>query len=210
MNSTVHLSVMPEETIEFLRPSPGATYVDATLGGGGHTALICERLKEGRVIGLDRDPSALLRAQERLKPFGDLCVLRHAPFSKMREVLSEMDVFCVQGILMDLGFSSDQIENPARGFSFMVDGPLDMRMNPEDPFTAADLLNTWSESDLRDCFWRLGEERDATRIARMIVTRRDGHLWERTGELADAVEELNPRRGRRIHPAVSMGSIGLA
>jgi 16S rRNA (cytosine1402-N4)-methyltransferase len=195
---------MPKETLEFLRPSPGGVYVDATLGGGGHAARICAQVKDGLVIGLDRDPAALARAQEVLQPFGKMCRLCHAPFSKMKEVLQEMNVVCVQGILMDLGFSSDQIEDPARGFSFMEDGPLDMRMNPNDPFTAADLLNTWSERDLRDCFWRLGEEREGSRIARMVVTRRETQPWERTLDLASAIEQLNPRRGRRTHPATKV------
>lgn len=204
MHSTVHQSVMPEETIRFLRPASGGIYVDATLGGGGHTERICEQIDEGLVIGLDRDPGALIRAKDRLQPFGDLCALRQAPFSQMKQILHGMHVFCVQGIVMDLGFSSDQVEDASRGFSFMADGPLDMRMNPDDLFTAADLLNTWSENDLRDCFWRLGEEREASRIARMIVTRRERQPWERTGELAEAIEDLNPRRGRRIHPATKV------
>jgi len=204
LNSTVHQSVLPEETIRFLQPASGGVYVDATLGGGGHASMICSHLDSGQVIGLDRDPAALARATERLLAFQHLCVLRHAPFSKMKETLSEIGVFCVQGIIMDLGFSSDQIEDPERGFSFMEDGPLDMRMNPDDSFTAADLLNTWSETELRDCFWQLGEERDAGRIARMVTVRRERQAWESTRELADAIEELNPRRGRRIHPATKV------
>ena len=201
VKSTVHQSVLLEETIQFLQPTGDGVYVDATVGGGGHTAAICALVGQGRVVGLDRDPAALERAGERLRSFGDICVLKYSAFSGMRDVLREMGVFCVQGVIMDLGFSSDQIEDPERGFSFMEEGPLDMRMNPNDSFTAADLLNTWTEADLRDCFWKLGEERDARRIAQMIVTRREKTPWERTHELAEAIETLNPRRGRRLHPA---------
>lgn len=180
---------------------PDGLYVDGTLGGAGHAEAICRRLgPRGRLMGLDRDPQALERAAERLKPWKAQVELKHTEFGVMETILnSEAQSPC--GILLDLGFSSDQMDTAERGFSFRNDGPLDMRMNPTDAHTAADLLNTWDLESLRTCFRDLGEERHAHRIARHIVERREEQPWATTGQLAEAIAHLPGMRTTSIHPA---------
>jgi len=199
-----HLPVMPDEVLAYLRPQPGQWYLDGTVGGGGHARLILESSgPDSRLIGLDRDPEALLRAGRVLAPFGTRVVLRQSNFSQAESVLQDLQVATVDGILLDLGVSSFQLDTPERGFSFRADAPLDMRMDPTEEETAREAVNNSSEAELKGIFRDLGEERWAGRIARRIVLSRREVPIETTGQLADLVREAVPARERhgRIHPA---------
>ncbi len=194
---------MLQEVLEALRPRPGGCYVDGTLGGGGHTqALLEASAPSGRVLGLDRDPDALARTRERLADFGGRLETVHANFADMGEVAEARGFGAVDGILLDLGVSSDQLDRPERGFSFRADGPLDMRMDPTRGLTAAAWIAAVSEEQLADAIWRYGEERDSRRIARAVKSaQREGRLAG-TAALAEVVERaVGGRRGARIHPA---------
>jgi len=165
---------MPQQVLELLRPRPGGTYLDGTLGGAGHARLILEASSpNGRLIGLDRDPEALTAASSVLAPFGDRAVLEEANFSEMPQVLARLGIDGVDGILLDLGVSSRQLDTPQRGFSFREDGPLDMRMGPDAGMSAADVVNSFKADELRHIFREFGEERWAGRIARRIVEKRE-------------------------------------
>lgn len=195
----VHVSVLPGETLELLDPRPGETWVDCTVGGGGHTRLIAERVgSEGRVLGLDQDPNMLALARDRVN--GLPVELVHANFDQLGEVLSARGIVNVDGVFADLGFSSDQLAEKARGLSFRDDGPLDMRLDPTTGATAADLVNTMSEAGLADVFWEFGEERHSRRVARKIVARRDEKPFATTADLASVVRSCVPRSGA-IDPA---------
>lgn len=220
----VHLPVLSEEVIEWIRPVAGGTYVDATIGLGGHAERILEATKgRARLVGLDWDEDAVRRAEERLKPFGDAVEVVCSNFVRLPAILEKRDIRKVQGILFDLGVSSLQLEDPARGFSLQRDGPLDMRMSRSLPRTAADLLRLFGERELEKVLRNGGEERWARRIARAIGRRRgkrpparpkrplrrgegptareeSGNVMERTRALAEFIERLSGRRGR-IHPA---------
>jgi 16S rRNA (cytosine1402-N4)-methyltransferase len=173
--------------------------VDATIGGGGHARLIAEKLAErGRLIGLDQDPTMLELARPRLE--GLPVTLVHANFDQLSDVLENLGIAAVDGVLADLGFASDQMQNATRGFSFREDGPLDMRLDPTAGQTAADMVNTMSEAGLADVFWEFGEERHSRRVAKRIVERRQQKPFETTTELADAVRSCVPRSGG-IDPA---------
>lgn len=194
-----HVSVLPEETLRLLDPRPGETWVDATLGGGGHARRIAERIMPGgRLIGLDQDPAMLERAAPGLE------IERvHAGFDQVDAVLAARNIDGIDGLLADLGFSSDQMDDPARGLSFREDGPLDMRMNPTTGVTAAEYVNELSEAALADVFWEYGEERHSRRIAKRIVARRLEKPFSTTADLAEVVRQSVPRTpdSRRIHPA---------
>ena len=194
-----HLPVLVGEVLTYLAPRPGAVIVDATIGEGGHAEALLRRIAPaGRLIGLDRDPEAVMRSEERLRAFGQNIVVRQAGFEQMDEALDELGVGLVDGVLFDLGVSTRQLFAPERGFSFDRLGPLDMRMDPLQPRTAADLLNTLGERALADLIHRYGEERGARRIARQIVARRP---LRTTRDLVRAVEAaLGGARGR-LHPA---------
>ena len=193
-----HLSVLYDEVLTWLRPRPGGRYIDATLGAGGHAkGLLTASHPDGLLLGLDADPAALSFAGDVLALFGDRVVLRHANFRRIGEVAGALGFEEVDGILMDLGLSSRQLDDADRGFSFNRDGPLDMRMNPERGWSAAHLVNTLSEAELSDLLWRYGEERLARRIARAIVAERP---LDSTGQLADLVARVVGRR-EKIHPA---------
>lgn len=195
---------MPREVLEYLQPRPGGLYLDGTLGGAGHARLVLEASKpDGRLIGLDRDPAALLKAREVLAPYGERVILRRRNFSEARQVLDELGCDGLDGILFDLGVSSHQLDTPERGFSFRDEGPLDMRMDPEVGETAADVVNTLSADDLAGIFRELGEERFSGRIARRIVRRREEAPVQTTRELAELVRAAVPggRAPARIHPA---------
>ncbi len=195
----VHASVLPVEVLALLDPKPGETWIDCTTGGGGHTRLIAERVgPAGRVIGLDQDPTMLALARGRLD--GLPIELVHANFDQLAEVLAARGVATVDGVFADLGFSSDQLAERARGLSFRDDGPLDMRLDPTTGATAADLVNRMSEAGLADVFWEFGEERHSRRVARRIVERREAKPFETTAELASAVRSCVPRSGA-IDPA---------
>jgi 16S rRNA (cytosine1402-N4)-methyltransferase len=199
-----HLPVLPEEVMALLDPAPGGIYLDGTVGGGGHARLILEAsAPDGRLIGLDRDPSALRKAAEVLAPFGDRVVLRHRNFSEAAGVLSELGISGLDGMLLDLGVSSHQLDEASRGFSFRGEAPLDMRMDPASGPTAADLVNTAAAEELARIFREFGEERWAGRIARRIVQVRQQHPLTTTRQLAELVRDAVPggKAPARIHPA---------
>ena len=203
MSEFHHVSVLLQECIDGLNIRPDGIYVDGTLGGAGHSSQIAARLTTGRLIGIDRDPVALKAAGERLKPFGDRVTLVHSNFCEIATVLRDLGISGVDGILMDLGVSSPQLDDAARGFSYMADAPLDMRMNGEDRLTAKDVVNTWSYEELRRILFDYGEERYAPQIASAICRRREGKSIETTMELVDIIRSAMPPAALREkqHPA---------
>jgi len=190
---------MVAEVLEFLSPRPGKLILDATCGTGGHAEAILSL--GASLIGLDRDPEALKIARERLAKFGDRVRLLHANFRDLKAVLAEVSVTGVDGALFDLGVSSLQLDRPDRGFTFREDAPLDMRMDPSQSLTAAELVNRLPEGELARILWEYGEERYARRIARAIVRTRDKVPIRRTAELARLVARCYPPGRHRIHPA---------
>jgi len=194
---------MLEEVLEWLRIKPDGTYVDATLGAGGHSAAIAARLSSGRLISLDRDALALRIAQERLKEHANKVSLVHTAFSKIAEAVHGLGIAKVDGVLADLGVSSMQLDRPERGFSFREAGPLDMRMSSgevaEDTLSAEEIVNRWPEKELADLLYREAEEHDSRRIARAIVRARP---IRDTAHLATVVAGARKQWGRqRLHPA---------
>jgi len=182
---------------------PDGTYLDGTLGRAGHAQEILRHLTSGRLIGIDRDPSAICAAQERLQPFGGQAVLVHGNFSRLDNILQNLHVSGVDGMLFDLGVSSPQLDEPERGFSYMHDAPLDMRMDKTAPLDAKEIINTWSFEELRRILRDYGEERYAAQIARAIVRRREEHTVQTTCELAAIVRSAMPPAALREkqHPA---------
>ncbi len=199
-----HLSVMPDQVLDCLQPQSGETFVDGTLGGGGHARLLLDATApDGRLIGLDRDQDALQAASRVLDPYGDRVILRHANFSDVDRVLEELRIDGIDGMLLDLGVSSFQLDAGHRGFSFQVDAPLDMRMDRSGGLTAADILQQYTAEELARIFFEYGEERYSRRIARRIVEQRLETPLTTTGQLAELVKYSVPK-GRvpaRIHPA---------
>ena len=196
-----HTPVMLEEVLEWLRIKADGIYVDATLGAGGHSAAIAARLSsgKGRLISLDRDARALQIAKERLKEFGNLVSFVHSPFSKIAEAVHGLGIASVDGVLADLGVSSMQLDQAARGFSFREAGPLDMRMDAGDEVTADEIVNRWSEKEVADLLYQEAEEHDSRRIARAIVKARP---IRDTAHLATVVAGARKQWGRqRLHPA---------
>ena len=194
-----HTPVLLEEVLHWLEVKGDGTYLDATVGGGGHAAAIAQRLSSGRLIGLDRDAQALEIARERLKGFGERVTLVHAEFSKIGEVARELGLPPLDGVLADLGVSSMQLDRAERGFSCREAGPLDMRMNREAPETAEEIVNCWPERELANLLYREGEEHDSRRIARSIVRARP---IRDTAHLATVVAGARRLRGRqKLHPA---------
>jgi 16S rRNA (cytosine1402-N4)-methyltransferase len=198
-----HLSVMPEEVLHWLQPHDGGTYLDGTTGGGGHSRLILETAPGCRLLGLDRDPAALIRAAEVLAPFGDRVSLHHATFDQAGSVLQQLGIDRLDGMLLDLGVSSHQLDTPERGFSFRHDAPLDMRMDPQVGVTAADIVNQADEAELLRIFYEYGEERFSRRIVRKIIAQRSEEPITRTTQLAELVRHAVPggNKPSRIHPA---------
>jgi 16S rRNA (cytosine1402-N4)-methyltransferase len=197
--SVLHTPVLLEEVVNWLRIRPEGTYVDATVGTGGHAIEIARRLTTGRLVGMDRDPRALEIARERLGPHERRVILVHAEFSKIGEVVAELKLPPLDGVLADLGISSLELDSPERGFSFRWAAPLDMRMNPDQPLTAAEIVNQWPERELADLLYRNAEERDSRRIARAIVRSRPVRDTE---HLATVVAGGRKARGRqKLHPA---------
>ncbi|WP_278237474.1 16S rRNA (cytosine(1402)-N(4))-methyltransferase RsmH [Isoptericola sp. AK164] len=195
-----HLPVLLQRCVDLLAPAlaePGSVLVDCTLGMGGHTEAVLEQVPTARVLGIDRDPQALELAGRRLARFGDRFTPVHAVYDEIADVVDEHADGAVQGVLMDLGVSSLQLDEPERGFSYAQDAPLDMRMDPSRGITAADVLNTYDEADIARVLRRYGEERFAPRIARAVVRRREREPWARTAELADAVRAAIPAAARR-------------
>src|SRR5439155_6340156 len=201
---TQHVPVMLEEVLKYLQPEPGGSYVDGTLGGGGHTEAILERTApDGKVLGIDSDAQALSRVRERLAESvsNGRLVLVHGNFAELARIVHEAGFVSIQGVLLDLGFSSDQMSDPQRGFSFSVDGSLDMRLDQSQALTAADLVNSASEKELADIFWRYGEETRSRQIARRIVRERAKGAITRTGQLAQLAAAGVPYKRGAIHPA---------
>ena len=198
-----HKSVLLDECIEALNIRPDGIYLDGTLGGAGHSSEIVKRLTTGRLIGVDRDRTALAAAEERLRPYLDRVTLVHSNFSEIRSILRELSVPGVGGMLFDLGVSSPQLDDAERGFSYMADASLDMRMDRDDALTAAEIVNTWPADELRRIFYEYGEERYAPQVAAAIVRRREGKPIETTLELADVIRSAMPPQALREkqHPA---------
>ena len=203
MSEFHHVSVLLQECIDGLNIKPEGIYVDGTLGGAGHSSQIAKRLTTGRLIGIDRDPVALKAAGERLKPYENNVTLVHSNFCDMAQVLEELQISGVDGILLDLGVSSPQLDDGSRGFSYMADAPLDMRMNGEDALTAHTVVNTWSQEELKRILYTYGEERYAPQIASAICRRRAEKTIETTLELVDIIRSAMPPAALREkqHPA---------
>jgi len=198
----MHQAVLLDEVMAWLAPRPGGVYVDGTLGGGGHTRAIAERVgPTGRVMAMDQDTDALERVRGMPGWDSDRCILVRGSFARMDEAAAAHGIRAVDGVLLDIGISSDQLDDPERGFSFMKDGPLDMRMDRDRPATAADLLNSLSEEALAVLLRQYGEEPRARAIARRVIQRRAREPFARTGQLADLVADLYGGRRGRIHPA---------
>jgi 16S rRNA (cytosine1402-N4)-methyltransferase len=197
--SVLHTPVLLREVLEWLRVRPDGLYVDATAGTGGHTVEIASRLTTGRVIGIDRDPSALAIARERLERFGERVTLVQASFSEIDAVLITLNVSRVNGVVADLGVSSLELDSPERGFSFRWQAPLDMRMDPSSSLTAEEIVNHWPERDLADLLYQKADETNSRRIARAIVRARP---IRDTAHLATVVAGAHKARGRqKLHPA---------
>ncbi|MBN8422628.1 MAG: 16S rRNA (cytosine(1402)-N(4))-methyltransferase RsmH [Verrucomicrobia bacterium] len=193
-----HAPVLLAEVVALLEPAPGKLFFDGTLGGGGHSEALLQH--GARVVAMDQDLNALKHATERLKPYAaQFCALR-GNFRNFPQIVDETGVSGFDGMLVDIGVSSHQLDDAARGFSFMRDGPLDLRMDTESPRTAADLVNTEDEAELMRIFFEYGEEPNARRIARAIVKARTAKAIRTTFQLAEIVSIAAPKRGKR-HPA---------
>ena len=203
MSEVHHVSVLLQECINGLNIKPDGIYVDGTLGGAGHSSQIAARLTTGMLIGIDRDPIALAAAGKRLEPFDDRVKLVHSNFCEIARVLEELNIPGVDGILLDLGVSSPQLDDASRGFSYMADAPLDMRMNGEDAISAYEVVNTWEQSELKRILYDYGEERYAPQIAAAICRRRAEKPIETTLELVDVIRSAMPSAALREkqHPA---------
>ena len=199
-----HVSVLLKECIDWLVTDPDGIYVDCTLGGAGHSSEIVAHLSDqGRLIGIDQDDDALAAAKERLKNAQCKVDIVRSNFKELKEVLHRLGIEKVTGILFDLGVSSYQLDTPERGFSYMHEGPLDMRMNQEGELTADTIVNTYSETELAGLIWRYGEERWAKRIAQFIVAERQKKPLHTTGELVEVIKKAIPKGARKDgpHPA---------
>ena len=198
-----HKPVLLAECIEALHIRPEGIYVDGTLGRAGHSREIAQRLTTGRLVCIDRDQAAIDAAQERLAPWMDRVTLVHSNFDRVSEILAELDIPGVDGMLFDLGVSSPQLDDASRGFSYMHDAPLDMRMDATAPLTAYDVVNTWSYEELRRILFEYGEERYAPAIAKRIVQARETAPVQTTLELAELIRSAMPAAALREkqHPA---------
>ena len=202
MTDFIHEPVLLEEVLEALSPVSGGLYVDGTVGGGGHSEAILEACSpEGRLVAFDRDDWALEAAAKRLARFGNRLELHREAFAGLAKRFVKRPC---DGVLLDLGVSSPQLDEAERGFSFQSDGPLDMRMDRRQPVTAEQLVNELEPEELAEIFWKLGGERKSRRIARAIVEQRSMQRLETTMQLAEVVERACPRRGARSHPATGV------
>ena len=203
MNEAVHVSVLLRECIENLNIRPDGIYLDGTLGLGGHSFEIASRLTSGRLIGIDRDETAIARAGRRLAPFAERVTLVHGNFSDACDILDELGIEGVDGMLFDLGVSSPQLDEAERGFSYMQDAPLDMRMDGSAALTAYEVVNSWPEERLNRIFWDYGEERYARRITAAIARAREQKPIETTMELVALIKSALPAQALREkqHPA---------
>lgn len=203
-NGFRHISVLLEESVELLDVKSDGVYVDGTLGGGGHSALICSKLGEGgRLIGIDRDRTAIDAASERLREFGDKVTIVHNNYSNIKGVLNNFGIDKIDGAILDLGVSSPQLDTPERGFSYNMDARLDMRMNREEPLSAYEVVNEYSEAELAKIMFEYGEERFSRQIARGIVAAREKGKVETTFELSEIIKASIPAKARFAdkHPA---------
>ena len=199
-----HKSVLLQECIDALNIRPDGIYLDGTLGGAGHSSQIARRLTEGgRLIGVDRDRTALAAAKERLAPYADRVTLVHSNFAEIDAILDSLGIPAVDGMLFDLGVSSPQLDDTSRGFSYMADAPLDMRMDKDDALTAGEVVNTWPQGELRRILYDYGEERYAPQIAAAICRAREKAPVETTLELVDIIRSAMPAQALREkqHPA---------
>ena len=199
-----HKSVLLQECIDALNIRPDGIYLDGTLGGAGHSSQIARRLTEGgRLIGVDRDRTALAAAKERLAPYADRVTLVHSNFAEIDAILDSLGIPAVDGMLFDLGVSSPQLDYASRGFSYMADAPLDMRMDKDDALTAGEVVNTWPQGELRRILYDYGEERYAPQIAAAICRAREKAPVETTLELVDIIRSAMPAQALREkqHPA---------
>lgn len=203
MSEFHHVSVLLDECIQGLDIKPEGIYVDGTLGGAGHSSRIAEKLTTGRLIGIDRDEIALEAAGARLAPFGDRVTLVHSNFCELASVLKQLNIPGVDGILLDLGVSSPQLDDGSRGFSYMVDAPLDMRMDSTDSLNAHTVVNTWPYEELKRILYEYGEERFAPQIASAICKRRETAPIKTTLELVEVIRSAMPASALREkqHPA---------
>lgn len=196
----MHYSVLLQESIELLNIKPDGIYIDGTFGRGGHSRVILEKLNaDGRLVAFDKDPEAITYAKENFTD--NRFKIIHASFASIKEQLLDLGINQIDGILLDLGVSSPQLDNAERGFSFRYDAPLDMRMDNSKGITAAEWLLTASEEEMADVFWRYGEERFSRRIAKAIVRERETKVFTTTTELAKLVEAQIPYRERGKNPA---------
>ena len=197
-----HESVMPDEVIDALKINPSGIYVDCTLGGGGHSLRIGERLNEnGLLIGIDRDVDAIKAAEENLRGLSCKVEIVHENFSELGKILDSLKIDKVDGVLFDLGVSSHQIDTAERGFSYMHDAPLDMRMDRTKNFSAYDVVNSYDEDNLKKIFREYGEEKFSGRIAKKIIDVRKNSPIKTTGELVKIVESVTPKISSGGHPA---------
>lgn len=203
MAGPVHKSVLLDECIEYLNIKPDGVYVDGTLGLGGHSEAILRHLDTGRLIGIDRDENAIEYAAKRLAPFGERATLVKGNFADIGDILDRLGIEKVDGMMFDLGVSSPQLDDAQRGFSYMKDAPLDMRMDETAPLTAYDVVNGWPEGEIKNILWRYGEERYSGRIASAIAARRSEKPIETTLELAEIIRSAMPAAALREkqHPA---------
>lgn len=198
-----HISVLFDETLNSLNVKDGGVYVDGTLGGGGHSRGILERAKNVRLIGIDRDREAIKAASERLADFRDNITLVNNNFSNIKQILNELNVEKIDGAVLDLGVSSYQLDNAERGFSYMHDARLDMRMNPSDELSAYEVVNSYNKEELTKIFYEYGEEKWSKRVAEFIVEKRANKPVETTLELVDIIKAAIPKKVRveGSHPA---------
>lgn len=206
MSNPAHVPVLLDRVVALVAPPlqrPGAILVDATLGLGGHTEAVLTRCPEAHVVGVDRDVHALELAGERLAPFSERTTLVHAVYDEIPEVLADLGIATVQGVLFDLGVSSMQLDRRERGFAYAEDAPLDMRMNDTEGLTAADVLNTYPAADLARILRSYGEEKFARQIARAIVREREKQPFDRSARLVELLRDVIPAPARRTggHPA---------
>ena len=202
MPEFTHSPVMLAEMVAALRPQPGGRYADGTVGGAGHAAaILAASSPSGRLYGCDRDGEAVEAAERKLAGFSGRFEIRQGNFA---ELVDWVPLGSCDGVLLDLGVSSPQLDQAGRGFSFQQDGPLDMRMDRRRGLTAARLVNEASVEELARVFWELGGERDARQFARAIAREREGRRFETTRQLAELIERLAPRRGRKTHPATKV------
>lgn len=204
MKTLTHTPVLLKETLELLCPQPGQTFVDGTVGLGGHAAAVWQRIApNGRLLAIDRDEQNLKLAQKNLSSFGEGITFVQDSYAEVKNIAYEHGLSSARGILLDLGYSSSHVENASRGFSFQAEGPLDMRYDQSQTVTAEGIVNGWTTDELAEIFRKYGEESQARRIAKAIFQARHKERFTTTKQLADFISELMPRRGR-IHPATKI------